>query len=777
MPEQRAPQEVNDFKAGLVTDANPINFPSNAVKEIDNIVIDRNGKNSRRLGMDKEGNAQDITTNQDGSETLANKTFKWENVSSNEDKSISVIQVGNQIDFIDLDAVPISSGRIHTHTFPSMNASQSVSFDQVDSFLVVVNGDGNIYSFEYDESTNTISNDFSRLQVRDLWGVEDIWEGEDLFAGNSIQTRPSSLTNEHTYNLRNQTFGIQRASGPNSSGPMRDCITEFWGWARTNGRAVYPSNSDSVNYALYPNARSEQQPYVDRFWGEDLFKNKIGSFETSKGFFIIDALRRGTSRLEEELKNRGENPAFVRFVNNLPQDETVGGATVVTQFAGRAMYAGFGSQIIDGDSKSPNLGSYILFTQLIKDASDFNKCYQEADPTSNIDNDIVATDGGFIRIDGCHNIIALKATSSSLIVIAKNGVWRVVGGSDYGFSADNYKVERLSEEGCSSPSSVISFDNTVMFWGDNGIYSTAVSKLGDWGVQNVTRDRIQKLFNSIGVEDKRAAQGSYDTFDRKVRWLYYNLTSSADNTKELVYDIDLNAFYVNTIKHLAEGLPKVVSLVTSNPFTSGEVTDFVTVNGDEVDVNSEAITLTTEYKAGSTQEIVYVVMTQRSPTVKYTFATYSNQDFTDWETVDGVGLDAEAYFITGALSAGETQRRKQANSMVVHMDRTESSTSLVDGVLVADDPSSCLIQAQWDWSNSNKSNRWSSPRQFYRYKKTYEPEDESDDWDTGYELMISKDIIRGHGKSLSLKFYSEPKHNMRINGWAMVWAVGDSEGR
>ena len=770
---QRAPAEINSFVGGLNTDAVPNARPENTVKDMVNIEINRNGANTRRLGMDYETSAVEITTTQTSSSNLAVNTYKWENVGGDADKALLVVQCGTQFNVFDLDTTPISNGSIYTKTFTSITNTDRITFAKADDYLVAVNGDGEIYTYEYDAGTITENTD--RLRVRDFWGVEDIWGGRDLRSAEYIARRPTSLTDEHCYNLRNQSWGVERVAGDREAAEvLTDPIDQFKEWSTST--AYYPSNADMVNYALYPWAADGSNPTVDRFWGLDSFKNKIGSFEAARGHFVIDVLDRGSSRETAESKARTDNPSLQNYGISLPADSTSGGAKVVSEFAGRIFYAGFSGDVTDGDSKSPNLSSYVLFSRLVKDRSDITECYQKADPTSNEDADIAATDGGYVRIDGAYNIQSMEAVGSSLIIVAQNGVWRLLGGSDYGFAADNYVVERLSNEGSRSPASIMYAEGSILFWGDNGIYTVGTDQFGDWGVTNITKDRIQDLYDAIDLADKSTAFGLYDQYDRKCRWVYNNRIGSTNETKELVLDLDLNAFYKHSIDGVANQIPKVMALAESNPFTSGDVTTNVEVNGDQVQVNGDDVQMTEEIRGGTTRTLVYLTFTQFDPVVKYTLSTYIDNDFLDWYSYDSTGQDAMAYFVTSEFPVGDNMRRKQMPYLTVHMDRTETGMETVDGDIVPANQSSVKVQARWDWSNSNKSNRWGNSRQFYRYKRHYIPEDVNDSFDTGYETIVTKDIIRGSGKSLALKFSTEPAKDFRVNGWGMIWEVHDNEG-
>src|ERR1700754_679478 len=59
-------------------------------------------------------------------------------------------------------------------------------------------------------------------------------------------------------------------------------------------------------------------------------------------------------------------------------------------------------------------------------------------------------------------------------------------------------------------------------------------------------------------------------------------------------------------------------------------------------------------------------------TIQYTFSTYSEPLHKDWKDVDGVGIDAPAYLLTGVLSGGDYQRDKQIVYMTAHFAKTET---------------------------------------------------------------------------------------------------------
>jgi hypothetical protein len=47
------------------------------------------------------------------------------------------------------------------------------------------------------------------------------------------------------------------------------------------------------------------------------------------------------------------------------------------------------------------------------------------------------------------------------------------------------------------------------------------------------------------------------------------------------------------------------------------------------------------------------------------------------------------------------------------------------------------------------------------------PEDTDDDYDTGYKLITTRNMIRGQGKVFSILFSSEAGKDMRLVGWGL----------
>lgn len=768
------PADFTTFVAGLITEVSPLTFPDNASLSEVNFNLNRDGSRQRRLGFDYEDNFTEITVSGASIETSTSNiytTYKWSNAGGNPIKAIVAVQVFNRLHFFDTDSIPLSDGLILTYTMPADTATQLYSYAVVDGILVVACGNKNIYVFEYDGLNITASTD--NLYIRDLFGVEDIFGALDLNKTSNIELRPTTLSNGHLYNLRNQTFAQTRYKSNIEIvyDPIKHFYEESDQILPAPTQKTYPSNSDSVVEALYPDSADSGNRTVDRFFAEDLITNPIGSIRAPVGYFIIDALERGESRLLEDSKLRVRYPNLSYSVTNLPQDITPGGATVVSQFAGRIWYAGFSGEIVDGDNKSPNMSSYILFSQLVQEKSNIGKCYQQGDPTSRTEPDLLDTDGGFLRIDGAYGIHAMFNLGRDLIITAANGVWRITGGDRNSFTANNYAADKISDQGSINQNSVVRIDNDLMFWGVDGIYLVTMNDFGDRVVENISQTTIQTYFSAISDTSKRGARGFYDSFERKVRWIFDTDPTVVQNTKELVFDVNLRAFYPHEIIGPSTALPRVVSMFETKPFVLSPSSDLVVVSSDQVQVSGVDVVVTVNTKTDIQRELNYMVITNASP-FKFTFGYYKNTDFLDYKSYDDSGSDAAAEMITGYLSAGDFQRGKGVTYLTAYLRQTEGGFLADDsGDLYPSPASSCKLQAQWDWSNSSESGRWNSEREIYKLRRPKFPNSVDSNYVYGFNVVVSKNKIRGGGKVLSLRFSSSPGKDLHLYGWSIVLGV------
>lgn len=788
MPRQALAAEISRLVGGLNTEASPLTFPEGDSVDEANFVLNKNGTRSRRLGMDYEEDSVDT-------EVLsplnlfkpATTTFTWNNAGGVPENSFLVVQRGIAVLIYDLSITPLSSGLLSStlHPFTDIQEDRKFSFASIDSVLVMTSGVEEITVFEFSDAVG-VTFASGVLLIRDIFGLED----------ERINKRPVTLTNNHLYNLRNQGWSLPKLVDDNSNAITIDPIS----WFQEGSKAKYPSNADNIELAIFPNPQANEEPLLDKFHRNSLSLNTPQITPAPKGSFIIEALGRGASRLSENEELEEDNPELDHSLSSdIPDDKTTNGATCVGEYAGRVWYGGFTGIPEDGDTESPNLSSYIFFSQLVNSISSNHaasrqgdklfRCYQEGNPTDSETAELLATDGGIIRIAGAYGIKAFVDIDQGLVVLAENGVWIVSGGNNFGFDATNILVTKVTSHGCIGIGSIVEVDSTVMYWGSDGIYHIRQNEDGVLVTDNITDSSIKTFYEDIPYNDKVMSEGLYDSLERKVRWVYGNRVGTvAGNNAELVLDMTLGAFYPNVFSQDGSGYPQVLSLFRTNPYTVGSFDEnIVLTNGTQVVVGADEVTIGFSDVFSTQSEVKYLIQPAEA-TIEIRFLSiffvhavnfggYIDTDFTDWETQYGVGLgiDAPAHMITGYGPGGDFQRNKQFPWVTFHFLKTE--VGFEDdgtGTLVPINPGSCLVQTQWDWTNSVDSNRWGTEFQAYRHKRLFIPSGAGNTFNDGNLVISTKNKMRGKGKVLSLLIQSEPGKDLQLLGLSSILAINSN---
>lgn len=762
MTRRQAPLQINKFAGGLNTEFNPLEASPETTSDERNMEVNRDGSRSKRLGILYEENYVEVDTGLAflANQELGKKFFKWENAGGTSNKTLYVVQIGNVVKVFDPDlSDSISDGEIYTRTFGNNLYTRFMDMTVIDGLLIVVTGNKTVYVYEYDEVTSSITEEGKLLYIRDLFGVEASVDGVTLTDQQNLSKRPPWTNSRHTYNLRNQTFSYPRQI--ENAETLTDPISGFVNTA-LNTSKVFPSNSDNINEHFYPDPNDGDNRLVERFFANNMFSNPAGIQEAPKGFFIIDALERGPSRIEQHQKLLADYPQLTNLVTQLPTDTTPGGASVVGQFAGRIWYGGFSGEVTGPDSKSPRMSSYLLFSTLVRDKSDINQCYQRADPTSNEDPDIVSTDGGFLRVDGAYGIKKFVAIDDAMFILAENGVWRITGSEDGAFAATSYQIKKITDKGCISKNSVVQVGNTLFYWGEDAIYYVSQNELGVWSSQDITKENIQTFYSQISTNSKESVTGFFDSFEQKIRWIYSDKPGVATSSYELILNVKFSSFTINEVPVHSSNFPLVVSIGETSPYNLNPTQEIVTVSDVTVTSGGQDVFVNVTQQVSVVKEVIYLVISGTSPTITFSFATFRNEEYYDWgNSVSGVSYPA--YLVTNSVTAGEARFKKQAPYLNMFFRKTEDG---FDSGLVPTNQSSCMLSSRWNWTNNNNSNKWSTPRQAYRIGRLYFPTGPSDLYDSGDTMIVTRNKIRGVGHSLAFKLEAENGKALHVYGWS-----------
>jgi hypothetical protein len=741
-------KQYNTFVKGFITEASALIFPENASLDEDNFTLERDGSRSRRLGLNYEPGHLLKDTGLDPVilESARTGFYRWDTTSEGFSKSIGVIRVYNRLWFIDLlDEAP-SSAFLNGGNFITIAGLENNDIDAavVNSNLILVSQDiAEPISLSYDNVIDFVFQDTIPIEIRDFWGVDD---------GYGITDRLATITPEHRYNLVNQGWSSSVQAGNGGTAYAGNAIDV----TRTQ-IGVYPSNADV--WYLAREERPDQSQY-NKYRPQVLIRNNTLNALASKGATIINAFTRGNSRETSS------------GVLSLPLDRELGSFTTVASYGSRVFYSGISSSVLDGDDYSPNYNGIIFFSQLVTNKNKLGKCYQEADPTAEDISDIIDTDGGTIQIPEITKVVKLYAAKGSLIIFAENGIWELFS-EGKGFTATGFQLSKLSSTGVVNKNAIIETNGAFLCFSVAGIFSiTEDDVTSRYRVENISLNTIQTYYNSLSEIAKTNAKAFFDEKENKVRWLYNDVDSNSFSfNRELILDITLGAFSKNSFSSLPSNTPIITDYIPYVGYSVSEIDTAVYVQNDAVIVtNNDAVVVTEQENFTRGSQFGFLTMVGTS----FTISKYNNTRFVDWEIAGGgSGTNYGSFLLTGYELFGDTTRNKQTPYAFFFFDRTESGFSEVDGNLELDNPSACWVQAQWNWTNSANSGKWGTPFKAYRLKRNYIPTGAGDSFDYGEKVIVTKNKLRGTGKSISLNIYSEPGKDIKLLGWSLRYTADE----
>lgn len=693
MPRNQGSVVESNFAAGYITEATSLNFPPNSWKESDNCTPEQIGNVTRRLGIDFEANYSTKTRSR---EDRAVSTYLWKNVAGSSTLQLFVVQTGDRIHFWDASTTdPLSSHPItdfidlddFKYSGAPTTRYNECQYADGNGLLFVTHPQCDPFRVSYDENTETFTANRIVVRIRDLKGLDDNLE---------VDERPTSgysgLSTEKKYNLRNQGWNQENL--------------DLWDAARTD----MPSNAD-VMWSFKDSNEDFDTDLIEKFYR--------GNSPAPKGRYILKLFD----------QDRGDASGLT-----IPSEVLPARFRTVAFHAGRVFYAGI-------DYEGYN--SKIYFSQVVENPDQYSKAYQINDPTSEIMFDLLPTDGGFIDIRECGNIIKIAPLGSGLAVWASNGVWFVSGSTGLGFTATDYSVVKISETHALTASSFVEVGGTMSWWNLEGIQTLQLEGAGG-KVVSLTEPKIKTYYNTIPPSAKRAARGFFNGITGIVQWIYRedeaeDVTQLYEATKLLNFNTNTGAFYIWT---------PAVSDVTINGIVvlehrGGDVEEeLVTVDGVTVTADGDDVTVLTLENAVVVPKFKYLVSYPDDGSYELTFAEAWDEDYEDWASFDDA-VDYESYFITGYGLRGEGNKTFQNNYVTFH--------SGMD--------SQYYVQGIWDFTNSGDSGRWTSTQLIDTTTQTHR------------DYVYNKRKIRGHGKAVQIKVSSVPGQSFNVIGWAVNVAV------
>lgn len=715
------------FNKGLLTEFSELNFPTEASVDELNCNLYKAGNRSKRLGVEIE--SQNVPTTENYAPNLLMHTEAWENVGEDANLEYLVVQTGNKLRFYQKGVMPLSDGIVKDENdndyildmsqfevqgglgagasrvdCASINGLLVVASPQIDTFYIKKNPNGSF-------STTQIE-----FKIRDYE-----WLGFPKFYYEEIS--PSNVTDGRRY----------------------DTLNCGWGLYKTTNNYEAPSYFAAQNQALkdYRDARDNFFPPLTHPWysGKDASgdfsvsefrKIDAGSSLTANGHFILDLYDQDRERLCD--------------ISGLEDTSPSGRFSTVAAYSGRVFYAGM-------DSK-------VYFSQLLESERQIGSLLQRNDPTAEYLSDLLDTDGGWVSIPEAAGINKLHVFGPSLLVFAKNGVWKISGVDDV-FRATEYSVSKITDFGLSVKNSfAVGSNNLPFWWSYTGIHSIVVSDTGGFQEVNLTKTTIQSFWNDIPEESKSFVFSAYDGTNNKVAWFYPNAEESLSYkvSNVLWFDVDLQAFYPWKVSD-AEDNRHIVGASFFRGSGANDITfDVVDGNGNLV-YNSSGDQVVVTRTAGVifSSEIKLLV---KNDDGSLSFAGFTGIDFLDWNE-----SNYEAYAEAAYNFKGDMTRRKTQPYITVLMKQTELGW-ITDGAgFTPVRPSSLKVSAYWDFKDTPST----SPQEAYRFKfpLIVDP-DNLDVFDYPSSVITTKLRLRGRGRVVKLRFEGEEGKDFNLLGYETI---------
>jgi hypothetical protein len=809
----RGSKEYFTFVKGLNTEASPLTFPENTSLDEENFELLVDGSRRRRLGIDYESSytLQSLTV----ASTDAITVHNWTSVAGNADTNFIIYQVGSRI-YRSNNSAPFSGTfeylldltnyKSDTGTSDATVAATKVSIASGRGRLMIVGRYTEPVMVTYDPALTSFTIRQVNLMERDLAGVDDSLEND---------ATPTALSDAHKYNLFNQgwlwseinTYQTSKSKYPsNAMVPWKGQIlnpttnvgefnvnhlaTQYFGNSRAtkgkiitsvwNQNGIYTDTGESVtNQATiqsftynhgttkitvttsaahgYANGNTITITGTNVAWdalvnGElvEMTGDYDGTYTisgvTASTFDVNHTFLRFNSWIEQYVDGMYGTTSKQAAANNIvtrPTDQsrdTDERPQAVAWYTGRVWYAGINER---------TLSSRIYFSQIVTEDDKAGLCYQSNDPTSQHVNVLVDNDGGFLEMPEINKVLAMTRLGDVLVLLCSNGVW-LLGGTETGvFRPTGYTIQRLSNVGIVGADAYTIAEDKLVYAAKEGIFVVSFDpEIRSYVTGSISERSIQTLYDAIPIAHKPYMAMVYDDINKRIQLLYSNTGSNKWKYDYiLMMDMRLQAFFKYKIP-------------ATNPYVAGAIP----MIGYDTDNN----------------KIRYLTVV--TGTNKLTWSVFRNDGataasaFKDWYIYDSTGIDAAAYLLTGYEYAGKAHAKKWAPLIYVYCKRTETAFTGVSPNITLTYPSSCYMQARWNWSDHANSGKFSDAKQVYRFRREYAPGASGDPFDNGEPVVVTRNKVRGCGKTLHLKFYTESGKDTHLLGWATVLDIDQSEG-
>lgn len=813
MARAKAEKNYNNLLGGYVTQGNEFEPPKHAIRDGRNVEIIRTGGVKRRLGINREDTAtsdKQLVTTVNQTNPVVQMCWDWHEAGGDPDSNFLIRQCGRYLWIYekgqDADLAQNYVTQIDLNTFFFTGSSYSdtrynpiqisivqgmavvhgvavkgfvITYDPIgDSFTTVASAARSLIrdyeglDDELDVDTRPQTQYFtysglggtSSLVVGDI--IEDDTSGErtvivavDL-GGTRIwhtDSTGSDYVAGHAFTTDNGTTGTVGTVFNAAGGYSGFSVAHYYnllnqGWPPEH-IDTYTQNVDAVLGNRYGPSNAQQwfagKDSSGDFDPAELDKVDFGTSAAPNGHIILTNTDRQTDRKAYTVN--GLTP--FSLLTSADPDESEARASAV--FAGRVFQAGWFNQRQQSQiSFSPVLSE--VTPAILQTNPPIAINHTQNDPTSEFDNQVLATDGGVIGIPDIGVIHRLLATDIALLIFASNGVWALSGADIYtGFTSTSFTIKKVSKFGCTAPNAVVEVDDVAIYWSDTAIHAIYPSdQPGAWSKENLTVDRIDDVYTAITKDIKDKTIGYYDRWNKKIYWAYQRTSTLSDPELRdgmLIFDSKLKIFYP--------------------PYETAQVD-----NDKDNDPMFGGFTQDQFYASSSgipTLKILTHLHDESAGTIDTSFSEFRDTNYIDWLYADATGEYMDSWIQSWADHLGDPIREKQAPYVFCYFKKTEDGyQDNGSGGLELKNQSGCLLRGYWEWHTTTAGGRVTSQQQVYRFKRLYVPADVNDDFDTGESIIVTKSKLRGKGRALAVEFYSQDGKDFQLLGYSIPYTTG-----
>lgn len=823
---QERQQQRNYFQlnGGLNTESNEINFPEGFTTDEQNYELLRDGSRRRRKGLAKEsGGGADFTVSLvSGAER--NQTYIWRNVAGDPDQDFYVLRCGDYLYFADAaetvgttwltgdNSVVYLPAYYCDNATAAQTTNAPVTFSQGRGRLLV--SGQYIYPFYVEYTAGEIISREINIRIRDYTTVRD---------GTGVDYEPTSLDDDHSYNLLNRGWPIDR-------------IDQFY-----TDLTKYPGRN-SIWYRGYKRVADESTASATekegtRTWDSaKLDAEGFGQSSAPVGALFLDpkdTRGAGTSG------STASSVAISTWIASIPSGYTPTWTVTITTSSAHGIVAGEQFSIVGNEFSA-------YFDIPIRDQ------------TGVIDERVITAKRS---LDGTHT--AAAGTTGSTIVFtwnrAPSGEWagwkdQYITLGDVGAPGATSNVTLNRSTGAEHPDSwqaIAWFAGRGWYAGmlnpefnDYIFFSQVVDGPEKYGKCYQEADPTDENFNAltstdggyvtipgmggvIGMEPLRDAlivfgrdgvwaiesgQGGFAPTNFRVRKISESGASSIDGVlrveDSMIYtgsggiyiiapnqytgQLEVQNIIKDTIQTLWTSIPTEQQELVQTMFDDAQrriyflygatASSYSMYNLLILDIDQKAwfkyvFTASGLLTAGA---IPSADDPSRSKKIKFIYTTdgisvnvadFDQTTFLDWD--DNASPSPKMYTTWETLNDG--QRAKQAPVVTVFSKRTETGFT-VDGLggWDADNPSSTLMSGFWDWTsdaaNEADTGKITDTQEVYRHRRNFIPA-VSTDLD-GYAVVVTRNKLRGRGRALQLKFEGgDPAKDSHILGYTVNYKV------